>query len=73
MPIDNKKSLHSRVTTVGLDRTPHRAFLRGMGLDDMAISKPFIVKIEECRNQQMLNDTFDVLAADDRIRNIDSV
>ena len=42
MPIDNKKSLHSRVTTAGLDRTPHRAFLRGMGLDDMAISKPFI-------------------------------
>jgi dihydroxy-acid dehydratase len=42
MSIDNKKSLHSRVTTAGLDRTPHRAFLRGMGLDDMAISKPFI-------------------------------
>ena len=36
------KSLHSRVTTVGLDRTPHRAFLRGMGLDDDAIAKPFI-------------------------------
>ena len=42
MPIENKKLLHSRVTTVGLDRTPHRAFLRGMGLDDKAISKPFI-------------------------------
>tara|TARA_B100000315_G_C14582923_1_gene591447 strand:+ start:198 stop:1931 length:1734 start_codon:yes stop_codon:yes gene_type:complete len=37
-----KQSLHSRVTTDGLDRTPHRAFLRGMGLDDEAIAKPFI-------------------------------
>ena len=36
------KSLHSHVTTRGLDRTPHRAFLRGMGLDDEAIAKPFI-------------------------------
>ncbi len=32
----------SRITTDGLDRTPHRAFLRGMGLDDAAIAKPFI-------------------------------
>jgi dihydroxy-acid dehydratase len=42
MPTGKKKRLHSRVTTVGLDRTPHRAFLRGMGLDDTAIAKPFI-------------------------------
>ena len=42
MPTGNKRQLHSRVTTVGLDRTPHRAFLRGMGLDDTAIAKPFI-------------------------------
>jgi dihydroxy-acid dehydratase len=42
MPKKKKKSLHSRVTTDGLDRTPHRAFLRGMGLDDEAIGKPFI-------------------------------
>ncbi len=42
MPAGNKRPLHSRVTTVGLDRTPHRAFLRGMGLDDAAIAKPFI-------------------------------
>jgi dihydroxy-acid dehydratase len=42
MPTGKKKRLHSRVTTVGLDRTPHRAFLRGMGLDDTAIGKPFI-------------------------------
>ena len=43
MPKKQKKiSLHSRVTTVGLDRTHHRAFLRAMGLDDEAIGKPFI-------------------------------
>lgn len=39
---EKNKSLHSRVTVEGLDRTPHRAFLRGMGLDDEAIAKPFI-------------------------------
>jgi dihydroxy-acid dehydratase len=32
----------SRVTTDGLDRTPHRAFMRAMGLDDAAIAKPMI-------------------------------
>jgi len=34
--------LRSRITTAGLDRTPHRAFLRGMGLSDEDIAKPFI-------------------------------
>src|SRR6266851_3297054 len=37
-----KPQLRSRITTDGLDRTPHRAFMRGMGLDDAAIGKPFI-------------------------------
>ena len=32
----------SRVVTDGLERTAHRAFLRGMGLDDAAIARPFI-------------------------------
>ena len=36
------RSLRSRITTDGLDRTPHRAFMRGMGLDDAAIARPFI-------------------------------
>ena len=36
------KSLRSRITTDGLDRTPHRAFMRAMGLDDAAIAKPMI-------------------------------
>ncbi len=35
-------ALRSRITTDGLDRTPHRAFMRAMGLDDAAISKPMI-------------------------------
>jgi dihydroxy-acid dehydratase len=34
--------LRSRITTQGVDRAPHRAFMRGMGLDDDAIARPFI-------------------------------
>ncbi|HWK45930.1 MAG TPA: dihydroxy-acid dehydratase [Stellaceae bacterium] len=34
--------LRSRITTDGLDRTPHRAFLRGLGLSDEQIAQPFI-------------------------------
>jgi dihydroxy-acid dehydratase len=34
--------LRSRITTDGLDRTPHRAFMRAMGLDDAAIGKAMI-------------------------------
>jgi dihydroxy-acid dehydratase len=36
------KRLRSRITTDGLDRTPHRAFMRAMGLDDAAIARPMI-------------------------------
>ena len=36
------EDLRSRRTTQGLERTPHRAFLRAMGLDDVAIARPFI-------------------------------
>ena len=36
------KRLRSRITVEGLDRTPHRAFLRAMGLDDAAIARPFV-------------------------------
>ncbi len=38
----NQPPLRSRITTDGLERTPHRAFLRGMGLDDDAIARPFV-------------------------------
>jgi dihydroxy-acid dehydratase len=34
--------LPSRVTVDGLDRAPHRAFLRGLGLSDADIARPFI-------------------------------
>ena len=36
------RPLRSRATTDGLDRAPHRAFLRAMGLNDEAIARPFI-------------------------------
>ncbi|MFY9316366.1 MAG: dihydroxy-acid dehydratase [Burkholderiales bacterium] len=34
--------LPSRVTVEGLDRAPHRAFLRGLGLSDRDIRRPFV-------------------------------
>ena len=34
--------LPSRVTVEGLDRAPHRAFLRGLGLSDDEIGRPFV-------------------------------
>jgi dihydroxy-acid dehydratase len=34
--------LRSPITTQGLDRTPHRAFYRAMGLDDDAIARPMV-------------------------------
>ena len=36
------KNLPSRITVEGLDRAPHRAFLRGLGLTDEDIAKPFV-------------------------------
>jgi dihydroxy-acid dehydratase len=36
------RKLVSRITVEGLDRAPHRAFLRGLGLTDGDIGKPFI-------------------------------
>lgn len=42
MPSGGIKRLRSRITTEGIDRTPHRAFMRAMGLDDAAINKPMI-------------------------------
>ncbi|HXP31164.1 MAG TPA: dihydroxy-acid dehydratase [Stellaceae bacterium] len=40
--MDESPPLRSRVTVEGLDRTPHRAFMRGMGLDEAAMARPFI-------------------------------
>ena len=36
------KKLPSRITVEGLDRAPHRAFLRGLGLTDTDLAKPFV-------------------------------
>src|SRR5690348_7573953 len=36
------RKLRSNVTRQGLSRTPHRAFMRAMGLDDAAIDKPMV-------------------------------
>lgn len=41
-PDNPDRALRSRITTQGLDRTPHRAFMRGQGLDDEAIARPMI-------------------------------
>src|SRR3989440_6905912 len=38
----NTKKLPSRITVEGLDRAPHRAFLRALGLTDADIAKPFV-------------------------------
>lgn len=34
--------LRSRITTDGIDRAPHRVFMRGMGLDDEPMARRFI-------------------------------
>src|SRR5256885_8177151 len=36
------RKLRSDITKHGLTRTPHRAFMRAMGLDDAAIAKPMV-------------------------------
>jgi dihydroxy-acid dehydratase len=36
------KKLPSRITVEGLDRAPHRAFLRALGLSDVDLGKPFV-------------------------------
>ncbi|HEX6528805.1 MAG TPA: dihydroxy-acid dehydratase, partial [Burkholderiales bacterium] len=36
------KKLPSRITVEGLDRAPHRAFLRALGLSDSDLKKPFV-------------------------------
>ena len=38
----NTRKLPSRITVEGLDRAPHRAFLRALGLKDIDLEKPFV-------------------------------
>ena len=40
--MDPKRDYRSRIAIEGLDRTPHRAFLRACGLDDHDLDKPQI-------------------------------
>jgi dihydroxy-acid dehydratase len=42
-PHDNRR--RSRVAVDGLDRTPHRTFLRATGLDDAALARPFVAVV----------------------------
>lgn len=57
------KKLRSRVTTDGLDRAPHRAFMRAMGLDDAAIAKPMIGVVSMKGEQTPCNMTHDFQVA----------
>jgi dihydroxy-acid dehydratase len=53
------KKWRSRVTTDGLDRAPHRAFMRAMGLDDEDIAKPMIGVVSMKGEQTPCNMTHD--------------
>src|SRR4051794_4575308 len=53
------KKWRSRVTTDGLDRAPHRAFMRAMGLDDDAIARPFVGVVSMKGEQTPCNMTHD--------------
>src|SRR4051812_2852472 len=53
------KKWRSRVTTDGLDRAPHRAFMRAMGLDDAALEKPMVGVVSMKGEQTPCNMTHD--------------
>src|SRR5260370_5177158 len=53
------KKWRSRVTTDGLDRAPHRAFMRAMGLDDEAFAKPMIGVVSMKGEETPCNMTHD--------------
>jgi dihydroxy-acid dehydratase len=57
--------LRSDITRHGISRTPHRAFMRAMGLDDEAIAKPMIGVVSMKGEQTPCNMThgFQVEAA----------
>jgi dihydroxy-acid dehydratase len=61
--------LRSRITTDGLDRAPHRAFMRATGLDDDAIAKPMVGVVSMKGDLSPCNMThdFQVAAARDGI------
>src|SRR6201987_2111205 len=53
----------SRVTIDGLDRAPHRAFMRAMGLDDAALAKPMVGVVSMKGEQTPCNMTHDFQVA----------
>jgi dihydroxy-acid dehydratase len=53
------KKWRSRITTDGIDRAPHRAFMRAMGLDDEAIARPMIGVVSMKGEQTPCNMTHD--------------
>src|SRR3984957_12766794 len=53
------KKLRSDIPRDGLHRTPHRAFIRAMGLDDAAIAKPMIGVVSMKGEQTPCNMTHD--------------
>jgi dihydroxy-acid dehydratase len=53
------KKWRSRVTTDGIDRAPHRAFMRAMGLDDAALARPMIGVVSMKGEQTPCNMTHD--------------
>jgi dihydroxy-acid dehydratase len=57
------KKLRSRLTTDGLDRAPHRAFMRAMGLDDAALAKPMVGVVSMKGEQTPCNMTHDFQVA----------
>jgi dihydroxy-acid dehydratase len=63
------KKLRSDITREGLHRTPHRAFMRAMGLDDAAIARPMIGVVSMKGEQTPCNMThgFQVDAAKEGI------
>src|SRR6202021_3914004 len=57
------KKWGARGTPDGLDRAPHRAFMRAMGLDDAALTKPMIGVVSMKGEQTPCNMTHDFQVA----------
>jgi len=63
-PGHQRAPLRSRITTDGLDRAPHRAFMRGMGLSDADMAKPFIGVVSTFGETTPCVGNLDIQAAD---------
>ncbi|MBI3371946.1 MAG: dihydroxy-acid dehydratase [Betaproteobacteria bacterium] len=60
----SRKPLASRITVEGLDRAPHRAFLRALGMTDSDIARPFIGVVTTQGNVTPCNAGLGVQAAE---------